>query len=99
MIEYNAPTVKLNPVGVAQLAGKESRSRSVARTPCPLRPGEIDMPGEHSFSVLTGRVAIRKGDKEIAVITQGKSFGGLSFLLSPRPATAVRLKTSNSSCQ
>jgi CRP-like cAMP-binding protein len=45
------------------------------------------------FSVLSGRVAIRKGDRDIAVIAQGKSFGGLSFLLSsPRAATAVALE-------
>jgi membrane protein len=50
-------------------------------------------PGNEMFSVLSGRVAIRKGDREIAVIPQGKSFGGLSFLLSsPRAATAVALE-------
>jgi CRP-like cAMP-binding protein len=44
------------------------------------------------FSVLKGRVSIRKGDREIGVIAPGKSFGGLSFLLgSPRVATAVAL--------
>lgn len=42
------------------------------------------------FSVLAGRVSIRKGEKEIAVITPGKCFGGMSFLLSsPRIAMAV----------
>ncbi len=49
-------------------------------------------PGNGMFSVLKGRVSIRKEDKEIAVIPQGRSFGGLSFLLSsPRIATAVAL--------
>ena len=33
-------------------------------------------------SCLWGRVAVRKGDREIAVIPQGKSFGGLMFLLA-----------------
>lgn len=50
-------------------------------------------PGNEMFSVLKGKVAIRKGEKDIAVIPQGKSFGGLSFLLSsPRAATAVALE-------
>jgi len=50
-------------------------------------------PGNEMFSVFSGRVAIRKGDREIAVIPRGKSFGGLSFLLSsPRTATAVALE-------
>jgi CRP/FNR family cyclic AMP-dependent transcriptional regulator len=50
-------------------------------------------PGNEMFSVLSGRVAIRQGDREIAVIPRGKSFGGLSFLLlSPRVATAVALE-------
>ena len=50
-------------------------------------------PGNEMFSVLSGRVAIRKGDRDIAVIVQGKSFGGLSFLLSsPRVATAVAIE-------
>lgn len=49
--------------------------------------------GNEMFSVLKGTVAIRKGEKELAVIPQGKSFGGLSFLLSsPRAATAVALE-------
>lgn len=50
-------------------------------------------PGNEMFSVLSGRVAIRKGEKEIGVIPQGRSFGGLSFLLSSqRVATAVALE-------
>lgn len=53
--------------------------------------GEGD-PGDVMYSVLRGRVALRKGEKELAVIPQGKSFGGLSFLLSSsRVATAVAL--------
>ncbi len=50
-------------------------------------------PGNEMYSVLKGRVAIRKNDRDIAVIPPGKSFGGLSFLLSsPRVATAVALE-------
>ncbi len=48
--------------------------------------------GDEMFSVLKGSVSIRKGEREIGVITPGKSFGGLSFLLgSQRVATAVAL--------
>lgn len=40
-----------------------------------------------------GQGWIRKGDGEIAIIPQGKSFGGLSFLLlSQRAATVVALE-------
>ncbi len=46
-------------------------------------------PGKEMFSVLTGKVSIRKGETEIAVIPQGKSFGGLSYLLSSSRATAA----------
>jgi membrane protein len=50
-------------------------------------------PGTEMFSVLKGKVAIRKGDREIAVITEGRCFGGMSFLLSsPRMAQAVALE-------
>ncbi len=50
-------------------------------------------PGTEMFSVLKGRVAIRKGGRDIAVITEGKCFGGMSFLLSsPRMAQAVALE-------
>jgi membrane protein len=50
-------------------------------------------PGNRMFSVLTGSVAIRKGEQEIAVIQAGKCFGGMSFLLSsPRLAMAVALE-------
>jgi membrane protein len=46
--------------------------------------------GNEMYSVLRGKVAILKGDREIVVIPQGKSFGELSFLLSaPRVATAM----------
>jgi membrane protein len=49
--------------------------------------------GTEMFSVLKGRVAIRKDGREIAVITEGKCFGGMSFLLSsPRMAQAVALE-------
>ncbi len=50
-------------------------------------------PGNEMYSVLRGRVAIRKGGRDLSVIPRGKSFGGLSFLLSsPRVATAVALE-------
>jgi len=50
-------------------------------------------PGKEMYSVLGGAVAIRKGDKELGVITSGKCFGGVSFLLSsPRVAMAVALE-------
>jgi len=50
-------------------------------------------PGNEMFSVLTGSVAIRRGEKEIAVITSGMCFGGMSFFLSsPRVAMAVALE-------
>jgi len=49
-------------------------------------------PGNAMFSVLKGSVLVRKGEKEIGVITAGKCFGGMSFLLaSPRVATAIAL--------
>jgi membrane protein len=50
-------------------------------------------PGSEMFSVLKGRVAIMKGEKEIAVITTGRCFGGMSFFLSTsRVARAVALE-------
>lgn len=50
-------------------------------------------PGNEMFSVLKGKVAIMKGEKEIAVITPGRCFGGMSFLLSSvRVARAVALE-------
>lgn len=50
-------------------------------------------PGSEMFTVLRGRVALRKGEEEIAIIPPGKSLGGLSFLLSlPRASTAVALE-------
>ena len=50
-------------------------------------------PGSSMFSVLTGSVAIRRGEQEIAVISAGKCFGGMSFLLSsPRVAMAVAME-------
>lgn len=49
--------------------------------------------GDEMFSVLKGKVSIRAEGKEVAVIPQGKSFGGLSFFLSsPRSATAVAME-------
>jgi membrane protein len=48
--------------------------------------------GMEMYSVLKGRVAIRKGDEGIGVITEGKCFGEMSFLLSlPRVVTATAL--------
>jgi CRP-like cAMP-binding protein len=45
------------------------------------------------FSVLKGRVGLQRAGQEVAVITQGKWFGGMSFLLSsPRMARAVALE-------
>lgn len=50
-------------------------------------------PGKEMFWVLKGKVAIRKGEQQLSVIGQGKSFGGLSFLLaSPRATTAAALE-------
>jgi len=49
--------------------------------------------GNEMYSVLQGKVSIRKGDREIGVVSKGMSFGGLSFLLtSPRMATAIALE-------
>ena len=49
--------------------------------------------GNEMYSVLSGAVSIRKGDKEIGVIAPGKCFGGVSFLLStPRVAMAIALE-------
>ncbi len=48
---------------------------------------------DEMFSVLRGRVAIRKGGQEVAVVTPGRAFGGMSFLLSaPRMARAEALE-------
>jgi membrane protein len=48
--------------------------------------------GMEMYSVLKGRVAIRKGDEDIGVIAEGKCFGEMSFLLSlPRVVTATAL--------
>lgn len=50
-------------------------------------------PGTEMFSVLKGSVSIRKGEREIGLIREGRSFGGLSFLLgSARVATAVAVE-------
>jgi membrane protein len=50
-------------------------------------------PGDEMFSVLKGKVSIMKGEKEIAVITPGRCFGGMSFFLgSSRVARAVALQ-------
>ncbi len=49
-------------------------------------------PGNEMFSVLSGSVAIRRREQEIAVITRGMCFGAMSFILSsPRAAMAVAL--------
>jgi membrane protein len=51
-------------------------------------------PGNEMYSVLMGRVVIRKGEKDIGTISEGECFGGLSFLLaSKRVATATALDT------
>jgi signal-transduction protein with cAMP-binding, CBS, and nucleotidyltransferase domain len=48
--------------------------------------------GMEMYSVLKGRVAIRKEDESIGVIAEGKCFGEMSFLLSlPRVVTATAL--------
>jgi membrane protein len=48
--------------------------------------------GTEMYSVVRGRVAIMKGEKELFVIPAGKYFGVMSYLLSaPRVATAVAL--------
>jgi membrane protein len=48
--------------------------------------------GNEMYSVLTGKVGIRKNDKEIAVVPEGKCFGEVAYLLAiPRVATAVAL--------
>jgi membrane protein len=50
-------------------------------------------PGGGMFSVLSGRVGIKKNDKVIAEIMSGKCFGEMSFLLAaPRVATAIALE-------
>ncbi len=50
-------------------------------------------PGDEMFSVIKGKVAILKGGKEIAVITPGRAFGGMSFLLSaPHMARAEAIE-------
>lgn len=54
------------------------------------REGE---PAELMYGVISGRVSVRKSGKEIAVITRGKCFGGISFLLSsPRVASSIALE-------
>jgi YihY family inner membrane protein len=48
--------------------------------------------GTEMYSLLKGKVAIVKGEQEIAEIPEGKYFGEISYLLStPRAATAVAL--------
>jgi len=48
--------------------------------------------GTEMYFVLKGRVAIMKGENELAVIPEGKYFGEMSYLLSaPRVVTAVAL--------
>lgn len=54
------------------------------------REGE---PGEAMYHLLKGRVAIRKGGRELARIEAGGFFGEMSFLLgAPRSAEAVALE-------
>lgn len=49
--------------------------------------------GREMYLLRQGSVAIRKGDRDIAVVRQGKFFGQLSFLLdTPRMAAAVALE-------
>lgn len=49
--------------------------------------------GDNMYSIRRGRVSIRKGHKEIAVVEEGGFFGEMSFLLqNPRSATAVALE-------
>jgi CRP/FNR family transcriptional regulator len=46
--------------------------------------------GDQMFSVLKGNVALRKGDRIIAIVTAGQYFGVVSFLLTtPRIASAA----------
>jgi len=46
--------------------------------------------GDNMYSIRSGRVSIRKGDREIADVEEGGFFGEMSFLLrQPRTATAV----------
>jgi len=53
------------------------------------REGDV---GGEMYAVRQGSVGIQKDGKQIAVIPQGKCFGGMSFLLSARRvATAVAL--------
>jgi hypothetical protein len=48
--------------------------------------------GTEMCSVLKGRVALMKGEKELFVIPEGKFFGAMSYLRStPRIVTAVAL--------
>ena len=50
-------------------------------------------PGNEMYSVLKGKVAIRRGDKDVGTISEGECFGGLSFLLaSKRVATATAIE-------
>jgi membrane protein len=50
-------------------------------------------PGTDMYAVRKGRVAIRRGGEDLGVVTEGKCFGEMSFLLSsPRVVTAVALE-------
>jgi len=54
------------------------------------REGE---PGREMFYILRGRVSIRRGEQEIAVMGAGGFFGEMSFLLGlERSATAIALE-------
>lgn len=68
------------------------RNRFVMR----LEPGTVlfseAQPGGEMYHLLSGRVSIRKGSVELAVLGPGKFLGEMSFLLDqPRSATAVAL--------
>jgi len=50
-------------------------------------------PGDEMYSVLKGKVAIRREEKEIGTLSEGECFGGLSFLLaSKRVVTATAIE-------
>jgi membrane protein len=49
-------------------------------------------PGDQMFSVRRGRIAVRKGGRELVQVGEGQYFGVVSFLLAtPRIAAAVAL--------
>lgn len=49
--------------------------------------------GDNMYAIRSGRVSIRKGTRELAMIGEGDFFGEMSFLLQqPRTATAVAVE-------